>query len=388
MIPQTDPKAGYLAQQAEIDAAIRRVLEGGRYILGDEVSGFEAEFAAFAGAKHGIACASGTDALILALRALEIGPGDAVFTVSHTAVATVAAIELTGATPVLLDVDGYYGLDPAQLEATLAQWPANAPARPRAIIPVHLYGQPADMPAIAAIAARHGLAIIEDGSQAHGARLGGIGIGHWGALSAYSLYPTKNLGAIGDGGIITTDDPGLTQRLKELREYGWRERYVSAIIGMNSRLDPLQAAILRVKLTRLAEDTARRQAIARRYDAGLAGITGLALPASRPSANGQGANGLGAEQVYHQYVIDVGPERRDGLRAKLTEAGVSTLVHYPVPVHLQPAYQGRVLLGQSGVPGGLPRTERAALGILSLPMFPQLSDNQADQVIAAVRAAL
>lgn len=379
MIPQTDPKAGYLAQQAEIDAAIRRVLDGGRYILGDEVSGFEAEFAAYAGASHGIACASGTDALILALRALQIGPGDAVFTVSHTAVATVAAIELTGATPVLLDVDDYYGLDVAQLEATLALWPADATAKPKAIIPVHLYGQAADMPAIAAIAARHGLAIIEDGSQAHGARLGGIGIGHWGALTAYSLYPTKNLGAIGDGGIITTNDANLTQRLKELREYGWRERYVSAIAGMNSRLDPIQAAILRVKLTRLAQDTARRQAIAKRYDSGLAGLPGLSLPASRPGPNGQGA-----EQVYHQYVIDVGPERRDGLRAKLTEAGIGNLVHYPVPVHLQPAYQGRVILGK----GGLARTERAALSILSLPMFPQLSDAQADKVIAAVKAAL
>lgn len=374
MIPQTDPKAGYLAQQTEIDAAIRRVLEGGRYILGDEVSSFEAEFAAYAGAKHGIACASGTDALILALRALEIGPGDAVFTVSHTAVATVAAIELTGATPVLLDVDGYYGLDVAQLEATLAQWPADAAAKPRAIIPVHLYGQAADMPAIAALAAKYDLAIIEDGSQAHGARLGGIGIGHWGALCTYSLYPTKNLGAIGDGGIITSNDAGLTQRLKELREYGWRERYVSAIAGMNSRLDPIQAAILRVKLTRLVQDTAQRQAIAKRYDAGLAGIASLALPSSR----------IGSEQVYHQYVIDVGPERRDGLRAKLTEAGIGNLVHYPVPVHLQPAYQGRVMLGR----GGLARTERAALSILSLPMFPQLSDAQADAVIAAVQAAL
>jgi len=372
MIPQTDPKAAYLAQQTVIDAAIRRVLEGGRYILGDEVSNFEAEFAAFAGASQAVACASGTDALILAFRALDLGPGDAVFTVSHTAVATVSAIELVGATPVLLDVDGYYGLDPAQLEATLAVWPANAP-KPKAIVPVHLYGQAADMPAIAAIAQKYGLMIIEDGSQAHGAKLGNIGIGHWAPLTAYSLYPTKNLGAIGDGGVIASNDAALTTRLKELREYGWRERYVSAITGMNSRLDPLQAAILRVKLTHLAADTARRQAIARRYDAGLQGLKDMALPATRP----------GAEPVYHQYVINVGAARRDALRTKLTEAGVGTLIHYPVPIHKQPAYAGRVPLGV----GGLPRTEAAALGIISLPMFPQLADTQVDAVIDALKRA-
>lgn len=378
MIPQTDPKAAYLAQQTAIDAAIRRVLEGGRYILGDEVSSFEAEFAAFAGASQAVACASGTDALILAFRALDLGPGDAVFTVSHTAVATVSAIELVGATPVLLDVDGYYGLDPAQLEATLAAWPANAP-KPKAIVPVHLYGQAADMPAIVAIAQKYGLTIIEDGSQAHGAKLGGpdsndkVGIGHWAPLTAYSLYPTKNLGAIGDGGVIASNDAALTTRLKELREYGWRERYVSAITGMNSRLDPLQAAILRVKLTHLAADTARRQAIARRYDAGLKDLKGIALPATRP----------GAEPVYHQYVIDVGAARRDALRTKLTEAGVGTLIHYPVPIHRQPAYAGRVPLGV----GGLPRTEAAALGIISLPMYPQLADAQVDAVIDALRRA-
>ncbi|MBP6819185.1 MAG: DegT/DnrJ/EryC1/StrS family aminotransferase [Ferrovibrio sp.] len=370
MIPQTDPKAAYLAQQAEIDAAIRRVLEGGRYILGEEVSAFEAEFAAYAGAKQGVAVASGTDALILAFRALGLGPGDAVFTVSHTAVATVSAIELVGATPVLLDVDAYYGIDTAQLEKTLAAWPSGA-AKLKAIVPVHLYGQAADMPAIAAIAGKYGLAIIEDGSQAHGARLGGIGIGHWGQLTAYSLYPTKNLGAIGDGGIITTEDAAVATRLKELREYGWRDRYVSAITGMNSRLDPLQAAILRVKLTRLKADTARRQAIAARYDAGLKNLDGISLPATR----------AGAEPVYHQYVIDVGAARRDAMREALTKAGVGTLIHYPVPIHLQPAYQGRVPLGV----GGLARTEAAAKGILSLPMFPQLSDVQADAVVAAVR---
>ena len=315
--------------------------------------------------------ASGTDALIVALRALGVGPGDAVITVSHTAVATVAAVELTGATPVLADVDDCWTLDPAQLEKLLAQWPAGTP-KPKAVIPVHLYGQPAAMPEIQALADRHGLAVLEDNSQAHGAMLGGRMVGSWGRIAAYSLYPTKNLGAIGDGGIITTDDEALARTMREIREYGWRDRYVSAITGMNSRLDPLQAAILRVKLARLAADIARRQAIAERYSAKLAGLAGLKLPQIRPSAR----------PVYHQYVIDAG-ERRDDLQARLKEYGVTALIHYPVPVHLQPAYSGRIALA----PGGLPRTERAAKSVLSLPMYPQLEDAQIEAVIAAVKSA-
>lgn len=371
MIPQTNPKAAYLAQRAEIDAAIHRVLDSGWYIQGEEVAAFERDFAAYAGCRHGVAVASGTDALIVALRALGVGPGDAVVTVSHTAVATVAAIELTGATPVLADIDDCWTLDPGQLESLLAQWPAGSP-KPKAIIPVHLYGQPATMPEIQALADRHGLAVLEDNSQAHGAMLGGRMVGRWGRIAAYSLYPTKNLGAIGDGGIITTDDDGLARAMREIREYGWRERYVSAITGMNSRLDPIQAAILRVKLTRLAEDTARRQGIAARYSAGLAGLDGLTLPRIRATAS----------PVWHQYVVDAG-ERRDALQARLKEAGVATLVHYPVPVHLQPAYAGRIALA----PGGLPRTERAAKSVLSLPMYPQLEDAQIEAVIAAVTSA-
>ncbi|WP_439514757.1 DegT/DnrJ/EryC1/StrS family aminotransferase [Oceanibaculum nanhaiense] len=371
MIPQTDPKAAYHERKAEIDAAISRVLESGRYILGPEVEAFEQEFAAYAGVRHAVAVASGTDALILALRALGVGPGDAVITVSHTAVATVAAVELVGAMPVLVDVDACHGLDPEKLAATLAAWPAGAP-KPKAIIPVHLYGQPAAMIEIMAIADRHGLAVLEDNSQAHGATLDGRMVGRFGRIAAYSLYPTKNLGAIGDGGIVATDDPDLTTALKELREYGWRERYVSAIAGMNSRLDPMQAAILRVKLAHLPADTARRRAIASAYDKGLAGIEGLRLPLTRP----------GAVPVYHQYVVEA-PGRRDALQAALRERGVGTLVHYPVPVHLQPAYKGRVPLGA----GGLPRTEAAALAVLSLPMFPQLADAQMEQVIAAIRDA-
>lgn len=371
MIPQTNPKAAYLAQRAEIDAAIHRVLDSGWYIQGEEVTAFEREFAAYTGRGHAVAVASGTDALIVGLRALGTGPGDAVITVSHTAVATVAAIELAGAVPVLVDIDDGGTLDPAQLAALLEQWPAGAP-KPKAIIPVHLYGQPAAMPEIQALADRHGLAVLEDNSQAHGAMLGGRMVGSWGRIAAYSLYPTKNLGAIGDGGIVTTDSEALARSMREIREYGWRERYVSAITGMNSRLDPLQAAILRVKLTRLAADTARRQAIAKRYDAGLAGLGGLRLPQIRATAN----------PVYHQYVIDAGT-RRDTLQTRLKEHGVATLIHYPVPVHLQPAYAGRIALA----PGGLARTERAAQSVLSLPMYPQLEDSQVEAVIAAVRAA-
>lgn len=371
MIPQTNPKAAYLAQRAEIDAAIHRVLDSGWYIQGEEVAAFEREFADFAGTRHGVAVASGTDALIVALRALGIGPGTSVMTVSHTAVATVAAIELTGATPVLVDVDTCWTIDPAQLDAVLKQWPSAAP-KPKAILPVHLYGQAAAMPEITAIADRHGLAVLEDNSQAHGARLGGRMVGSWGRIAAYSLYPTKNLGAIGDGGVITTDDEDLARSMREIREYGWRERYVSAVTGMNSRLDPLQAAILRVKLTRLNADIARRQAIAARYSTGLAGLAGLGLPRTRETAS----------PVWHQYVLDAG-DRRDAMQARLKELGVATLVHYPIPVHLQPAYKGRIALA----PGGLPRTERAAKSVLSLPMFPQLEDAQVEAVIDAVRKA-
>lgn len=370
MIPQTNPKAAYLAQREAIDAAIRRVLEAGWYIQGEEVGAFEREFAAWTGSRHAVAVASGTDALIVAMRGMGIGPGDGVISVSHTAVATVAAIELVGATPVVVDVDECWTMSVAALEATLAAWPARAP-KPKAIVPVHIYGQPAAMPDIAAVAARHGLLLLEDNAQAHGATLDGRMVGRWGRAAAYSLYPTKNLGAIGDGGIITTDDDGLADTMRALREYGWRERYVSAIPGMNSRLDPLQAAILRAKLGNLSQDTARRREIAARYDAGLAGLPGLQLPKVR----------AGAVPVYHLYVVDAGT-RRDALQAGLKEKGVGTLVHYPVPVHLQPAYRDRIVTGA----GGLPNTERAARSVLSLPLYPQLTDAEVEAVIVAVRA--
>lgn len=365
MIAQADPKAAYLAQRQAIDAAMARVAAGGWYILGQEVAAFEREFAAYIGCRHGIGVASGTDALVLALRALAVKPEDYVVTVAHTAVATVAAIELAGARPLLVDIDpGTATLDPAELARVLAA----PPGRIAAIIPVHLYGLPADLGAILPLAQRHGARVIEDCAQSHGARLGGRRTGSLGDLAAFSFYPTKNLGALGDGGMIVTDDDGLAERLGALREYGWRERYVSAIAGMNSRLDELQAAILRVKLGALDADNARRDAIALAYDRGLAGLP-LALPARR----------AGASHVFHQYVVRTA--RRDGLRAALKARGIGTNIHYPVPVHLQPAYHGRLAIG----PSGLEESERAAREVLSLPIYPQLGDAEVAEVIAAAR---
>jgi dTDP-4-amino-4,6-dideoxygalactose transaminase len=363
-VPQTDPRAGYLADRARIDAAIARVLEGGAYILGNEVEAFEREFAAYVGCRHAVGVASGTDALVLALRALDLGPEDYVATVSHTAVATIAAIELAGARPLLLDIDPVtYTLDPAALERALAQ----PPGRIAAIIPVHLYGQAADLDVILPLARRHGVRVIEDCAQSHGASLRGRRLGSFGDLAAFSFYPTKNLGAIGDGGAVVTSDDALATRLNELRQYGWRQRYVSAITGMNSRLDEIQAAILRVKLTTLDADNARRQAIAAAYDAGLA-ATGLRLPARRRDAS----------HVFHQYVLRA--SQRDALQQRLRARGIGTGIHYPVPVHAQPAYAGRVAIG----PGGLGESERAAAEVLSLPIYPQLGADTIAQVIAAI----
>ncbi|MGE5537424.1 MAG: DegT/DnrJ/EryC1/StrS family aminotransferase [Gemmatimonas sp.] len=375
-IPQTDPKAGYLAQRADIDAAIARALEGGRYILGEEVASFEREFAAFAKAAHGVSVANGTDALEVSLRALDLPPGSGVVTVSHTAVATVAAIERAGLTPILADIDpGTYTMAPDALRrAVSGDVRGGAGARPtvRAAIPVHLYGQMAAMEDIAEIARSEGLRMIEDCAQAHGASLGGKPVGAFGDAAAYSFYPTKNLGAIGDGGFVTTNDAGLAERLRMVREYGWKSRYVSDIKGLNSRLDELQAAILRVKLTRLAAANARRREIALLYDEGLNGV--VPTPATR----------AGAVHVFHQYVIRVPSERREAIRTVMAERGVGTLIHYPVPVHLQPAYKGRIWLAG----GALPATERAADEVLSLPMYPELTDSAAAEVIEAVKAAI
>jgi dTDP-4-amino-4,6-dideoxygalactose transaminase len=364
-IPQTDPRASYIAQQPAIDRAISGVLEGGSYILGREVGSFERAFADFVGVSHAVGCASGTDAIELALRACNIGAGDLVFTVSHTAVATVAAIERVGAMAVLVDVEpGTYTMSPHELSRALQKPYAG---RPAAVLPVHLYGQPAELSTLCDLARANGLYLIEDCAQSHGAVYRGRPTGSFGDLGCFSFYPTKNLGAFGDGGMAVTKDPALAAALREIREYGWRERYVSAYVGINSRLDSIQAAILGVKLGSLVADNARRRTIAHRYDLGLSKLP-LMLPKRRAEAI----------HVFHQYVIRL--TERDRLRDWLHAAGIGTGIHYPVPVHLQPAYRGRLAAG----PSGLGVTERAARQILSLPMYPQLSEEMIDCIITQI----
>ena len=366
-IPQADPRAGFLALRSRIDIAMTQVIEGGSYILGREVQGFEQEFSAFVGASHGIGVGSGTDALVLALKALEVGPEDYVATVAHTAVATVAAIELAGAKPLLIDIDpATMTLEPRALAAAVER----PPGRIAAVIPVHLYGQPVDLGAIGPLAAKAGAALVEDAAQAHGALWGSRMVGGIGRLGAFSFYPTKNLPALGDGGMVVTGDDALAERLRALRQYGWRQRYVSDIVGINSRLDEIQAAILRVRLTMLEAENQRRRDIAAAYDGGLAGLP-ITLPARRAKCT----------HVFHQYVLRCG--KRDALRRALTARGIGTNIHYPVPVHLQPAYRGRLAIG----PAGLAETERAAAEVLSLPMFPQLGEDQVGRVIASVHGA-
>jgi dTDP-4-amino-4,6-dideoxygalactose transaminase len=366
---QSDPKANYLAHKTEIDEAVRQTLDSGRYILGEQAREFEREFAAYLGAKRCVGVGSGTDALHLALRAAGVEAGDVVITAAHTAVATVAAIEMAGASPLLVDIDpATYTISPDAIEDAIRNYRDRALInRIRAILPVHLYGRPAGMRAICDIARRYDLKVVEDCAQAHGATIGDLKAGVFGDAAAFSFYPTKNLGALGDGGAVVTNDPEVAERVGLLREYGWRERYVSDVAGFNSRLDELQAAVLRVKLKHLDEENARRREIARIYDNRLA-TASLRLP----------ERDAGAESVYHQYVARC--EDRDGLREHLREQGVGTLVHYPVPVHLQPAYRNRVPIHR----GAMPETEQAARQVLSLPMHPQLSDAQVERVCEAI----
>lgn len=350
MILCSNPREQYAAHREEIDAAIRGVLENGRYILGPEVEAFEQEFARYCEVKHAVAVGSGTEALHVALAALGITAGDEVITTAHTAVATASAIRLCGATPVFADVEpGTWTIDPRLVEKAITP-------KTKAIVPVHIYGQPADLAPILKL----GLPVLEDCAQAHGAKYGGRRVGSMGVLGAFSFYPTKNLGAIGDGGMVVTDSDDLAKRMRLLREYGWAERYVSSTDGWNTRLDELQAAILRVKLRHLDADNQRRRELAKRYDSEL-----TSTPVVRD----------GVEHVYHLYVIT--HDRRDALQQHLRERGIGALVHYPVPVHKQPAYATN---------DSLPNTERAARSVLSLPMYPELTDEQQQQVIEAVRS--
>lgn len=357
MVPFIDLTAEYLALKSEIDTVVFRVLSGGWYILGQEVASFEEEFAAFCGVNHAVGVASGTDALLLALRALNIGLGDEVITVSHTAVATVTAVTLSGATPVLVDVEpDYYTLEAAQLVSAITP-------RTKAIIPVHLYGQTANLEAILAVAQQHGLYVIEDCAQAHGTLYYEQRVGSFGHLAAFSFYPTKNLGAAGDGGVVVTQDGELAQRLRELRQYGWQERYISAHQGYNSRLDELQAAILRVKLRHLDQMNQLRQAWAAVYRQHLGGMP-LTLPQERPSTR----------HAYHLFVIQA--DHRDELQVYLQGQSVGTAVHYPVPVHLQPAY--------AHLRASLPVTEALAGRILSLPLYPLMPEKHLLHVCQAL----
>ena len=368
LIPQANPGAGYRALKPEIDAAITRALDSGWYILGAEGRAFEAEFAAWLGTTATVGCANGTDALVLALRSRDIGAGSSVVTVSHTAVATVAAIEMTGATPLLLDIEpAFYTLDPRELAEVLRHPPPGLPPI-RAVIAVHLYGQAADLDAIAAVCRQHGVALIEDCAQAHGATWHDRKLGTIGDLGTFSFYPTKNLGALGDGGAVATHDAGRATRLAALRQYGWRSHYISDEAGVNSRLDEVQAAILRVKLAHLDAHNARRQAIAAAYDVALAGAS-LRPPARR----------AGAGHVFHLYVVRT--PQREAVQARLRGLGVATGIHYPSPVHQQPAYRDRVALG----PSGCQQTEAVARDVLSLPLYPELTDAQVEQVCAALR---
>ncbi len=363
-VPQANPGAGYRALKAAIDAAVARTLESGWYILGQEGRAFEAEFAAWLGAGTAVGCGNGTDAIALALRGLGIGAGSTVVTVSHTAVATVAAIESTGATPLLIDIEpDHYTMDPSELGAVLANPPAGLPPI-RAVVPVHLYGQVADIEVIETLCRRHGVALIEDCAQAHGAKRNGRMAGTFGDASTFSFYPTKNLGALGDGGMVVARDPEVAARLAALRQYGWTRHYISDAIGVNSRLDELQAAILRVKLAHLDAGNARRRDIAKAYDA----VLGPHAPKRRK----------GSEHVYHLYVVRV--TNRDAVQAHLRARGIGSGIHYPMPVHTQPAYAGRVALG----PAGCRATELASAEVLSLPLYPELTDED----VAQVRGAL
>ena len=359
MIPQNNPLANYLGMKRDIDEAINRVLEKGQYCMGEETRAFEQEFAAYTGVKYAVGVGSGTDALHISLRAMGIGPGDEIITVSHTAVATAAAIEMCGAKPVFVDIEPKgYTLDPTAIEG-------QSNGKAKAIIPVHPYGHPSDLGPLLEYAKKNSLFVIEDCAQAHGAAYHDRNVGAWGDTGAFSFYPTKNLGCLGDGGAITTNSPEVYDKLLAIRQYGWNEERISQMPGLNSRLDEIQAAVLRVKLRHLDRNNRKRRQIADTYRERLR-MPQLIHPeeASRTC------------HVYHQYVIRCESRPvRDDLMDFLRQGGIQCAIHYPVPVHLQPTYKKR-LQGSTN----LPVTEEVAETIISLPMFPELSPEETEKI--------
>ena len=363
MIPFLELKPGYLEIQAEIDQAVARVLASGWYILGPEVEAFERDFSAYVGAAHCVGLGNGLDALVLALRALDIGPGDEVIVPSNTYIACWLAVSQVGATPVPVEPDpATHCIDARLVEASITP-------RTRAVMAVHLYGCPADLDALGAVCDRHSLRLVEDAAQAHGAARGTRRIGNGRDIVAWSFYPGKNLGALGDAGAVTTHDAGLAARIATLRNYGSAQKYVNLEKGINSRLDPLQAAVLAVKLKHLEAWNARREAIAECYTARLAGLPLLGLPSTPP----------GARHAWHAYVVT--SDRRDALQAHLAQAGIGTLIHYPMPPFRQQAY------GEFAARAAQwPLADRLAREVLSLPMGPHLSLDQANSVADEVLA--
>jgi dTDP-4-amino-4,6-dideoxygalactose transaminase len=362
VIPFLDLKAAYHALAKELDEAVLRASRSGWYIGGPEVEAFEAAFAQYTHTQHCVGVGNGLDALTLALRALDIGPGDEVIVPSHTFIATWLAVSAVGATPVPVEpASGQYIITATDIAPYIT-------SRTKAIMPVHLYGMPADMPAICDLAKQHGLYVVEDAAQAHGAAIQDQRIGSHGDVVAWSFYPGKNLGALGDGGAVTTQNPAIAKRIRQLGNYGSAVKYYNGELGVNSRLDPIQAAVLTVKLKYLDAWNARRQAIAARYQAALADLP-LTLPITPTGAN----------PVWHLYVLATA--QRDALQQHLTQSGVQTLIHYPVPPHKQQAYQHSPVAQTN-----YPLAEQYAQQTLSLPIGPQLSDAEVETTIAAVRA--
>jgi len=368
LIPQTDPGASFRKHRTALEKAVRRVINSGWYILGKEVEAFEREFGSFLGIDPVVGVANGTDALALALRGLGLKPGAGVVTVAHTATATVAAIELAGGVPVFTDIDArWMVMNPQKLADTIREYRKGSRVPLQAVVVVHLYGQPADMKGIRAVCQKEGLFLVEDCAQSAGASWAGRRTGTWGDAASFSFYPTKNLGALGDGGAVAAADPAVARRIRMMREYGWSKRNMSRFPGTNSRLDEIQAAILRVKLKSLGRENEKRRTVAGMYCRQIRNPE-ILLPGQRSAG----------EHAYHLFAVR--SERRNSLRNFLKAKGIGTNIHYPYPIHRMPGYRGRFWLPASG----LPESERAACEVLSLPLYPEMSAMEVGRVAKAV----